>query len=528
MFAAAVSGEGPSFGGSRSAAGPADDDVAVVDAIESGDEVDGDYDEDADYDELESEFIASDDGDDEIDDGDSEDEGVRPRRVVSVDFDERRDGGAGRGDEGDDVGPSERYEWREVPVDGYARRKREEIPAVARDWQARPSSEGRGEGTSGCVASDAESILRGETLRLSHLVEKKERRRENEAIIEALADSRENNREQDMSEVTRIRLESDLLTLQAEVDRLRTSEAEARGERDGAFAERAASMAQVDELRARLRSFEAPAQVAHDNKDAKDGQSIDDDVLMEIVSRLPPKPQTRFKSVSKTWHSLVSSIILHSKPESPLSGLFIQMKASFRRTGSTHYLPIRDDDDETYTDPTFSFLPSHPPKCIVDSRDGFILLSSSPTNSRQNKYSLCNPVTRQWLSLPLPPIRVCRNSAGSLRVHVALVFDDPKYLSSREFKVIRFCSGPVIDMVTSAGGEDYNPLPHRGVDLCVDIYSSKTGQWAQSKASVKNRPTFYLLDWPPVLFDGAIYLSAAPQQVLRYLFKRLEFWLKDN
>ncbi|XXG47550.1 hypothetical protein AAC387_Pa02g2178 [Persea americana] len=94
-------------------------------------------------------------------------------------------------------------------------------------------------GTSGCVVSDAESILRGETLRLSHLVEKKdteivrpralltaerERHRENEAIIEALADSHESNREQDMSEVMRIRLEIDLLTLQAEVDRLRTSE----------------------------------------------------------------------------------------------------------------------------------------------------------------------------------------------------------------------------------------------------------------------------------------------------------------
>ncbi|XXG47551.1 hypothetical protein AAC387_Pa02g2178 [Persea americana] len=130
-------------------------------------------------------------------------------------------------------------------------------------------------GTSGCVVSDAESILRGETLRLSHLVEKKdteivrpralltaerERHRENEAIIEALADSHESNREQDMSEVMRIRLEIDLLTLQAEVDRLRTSEAEARGKCDGAFAERAASMAQVDKLRARLRSFEAPMQ----------------------------------------------------------------------------------------------------------------------------------------------------------------------------------------------------------------------------------------------------------------------------
>ena len=103
-----MTGEGPSSGRSRSTTGPIDDDVAVVDVIESDAEVDGDYDEDADYDELESEFIASDDGDDEIDDGDSEDEGVRPRRVVSAGFDEGSGGGASRGDEGDDVGPSER------------------------------------------------------------------------------------------------------------------------------------------------------------------------------------------------------------------------------------------------------------------------------------------------------------------------------------------------------------------------------------------------------------------------------------
>ncbi|XXG42038.1 hypothetical protein AAC387_Pa01g2389 [Persea americana] len=128
-----LAGEGPSSGRSRSTAGPTDDDVAVVDGIESDDEVDRGYDdagesEDADFDELESEFNASDDGDDEIDDGDSEDEGVRPRRVVSVGFDEGSSGGAGRGDEGNVAGPSKRYEWREVPVDGYARRKRVGIP----------------------------------------------------------------------------------------------------------------------------------------------------------------------------------------------------------------------------------------------------------------------------------------------------------------------------------------------------------------------------------------------------------------
>ncbi|XXG72974.1 hypothetical protein AAC387_Pa07g1960 [Persea americana] len=201
------SGEGPSSGGSRSAAGPADDDVAVVDAIESDDEVDGGYDEDADYDELEGEFIASDDGDDEIDDGDSEDEGVRPRRVVSAGFDEGSSGGAGRGDEGDDVGPSKRYEWREVPIDGYARRKR-----VGGDTGCSKALAGTsiirrtGRGDVWVRSVRCRSILRGETLRLSHLVEKKdtkivrlralvtaerERRRENEAIIEALADSHE-------------------------------------------------------------------------------------------------------------------------------------------------------------------------------------------------------------------------------------------------------------------------------------------------------------------------------------------------
>ncbi|XXG62317.1 hypothetical protein AAC387_Pa05g0694 [Persea americana] len=97
-------------------------------------------------------------------------------------------------------------------------------------------------GTSGGVASDGESILREKILRLSHLVEKKdtevtrlraslsaerERRGENEAIIEALAESHE---------------------------------AKARSKRDRVFAERVASAAHADELRAGLKSFEVPIQ----------------------------------------------------------------------------------------------------------------------------------------------------------------------------------------------------------------------------------------------------------------------------
>lgn len=49
----------------------------------------------------------SDDGDDKVDDGGSEDEGVRPRRVIAIDIDDGGNEDAGEGDEGDDAGPFE-------------------------------------------------------------------------------------------------------------------------------------------------------------------------------------------------------------------------------------------------------------------------------------------------------------------------------------------------------------------------------------------------------------------------------------
>ena len=82
-----MTGEGPFFGGSRSTGNPAYDDVVVVDTIESDEEVDRSDDdegesEDTDFNESEGEVVAFDGGDDEVDDGESEDEGVRPRRLV--------------------------------------------------------------------------------------------------------------------------------------------------------------------------------------------------------------------------------------------------------------------------------------------------------------------------------------------------------------------------------------------------------------------------------------------------------------
>ncbi|XXG73396.1 hypothetical protein AAC387_Pa07g2320 [Persea americana] len=265
------------------------------------------------------------------------------------------------------------------------------------------------------------------------------------------------------------------------------------------------------------------------------GDYIGDDLVIEILSRLPPKPLSRFKCVSKTWLQLASSIILHSQMNNPFSGFFIRLIYLCRysksiRYESIRYLPVGDDDDveNCCTDHTLSFLPSHPHTTILDSRHGFLLCSSfiknnnnnnNIQNNNNNYYYLCNPVTRQWLSITHPPHRASRNARyAKVNVNVALVFDDPSYDLSQKYRIFRFTSGLSLDMGPSAEYEaEEEDDDHPSVlDLCVDIYSSETGQWVKSKASFKRGPYFALLERPTVLLDGAIFLSGAPIYVLRF------------
>lgn len=53
--------------------------------------------------------------------------------------------------------------------------------------------------------------------------------------------------------------------------------------------------------------------------------------------------------------------------------------------------------------------------------------------------------------------------------------------------------------------------PHLG----VDIYSSKTGQWARCEC-----PLFSLIDRPSVLYEGAVYLLGNLRSVLRFDVKK--------
>ncbi|XXG73384.1 hypothetical protein AAC387_Pa07g2312 [Persea americana] len=261
-----------------------------------------------------------------------------------------------------------------------------------------------------------------------------------------------------------------------------------------------------------------------------DEPDIGDDIWIEILSRLHPKTLTRLKCTSKTWHRLASTVILLSQIKTPISGFFIRrVRLSTRKESIRyHHHPTATGQSSCCADYTLSFLPSHPHTTILDSRHGFLLCSSSSEDLRNNYY-ICNPVTRQWLCLPNPRNRIIGKVTYSCNHFVflsaTLVFDDgPSHVSSDQYKyrVVRFVLGSGIDIRDYEEGEDEQEKDmnnNGGQYLCIDIYSSETGHWTKSKASFKRGRFFYLLNRPSVLLDGAIYMLAAPQLLLRFHVK---------
>lgn len=224
--------------------------------------------------------------------------------------------------------------------------------------------------------------------------------------------------------------------------------------------------------------------------------NLSQDLLVEIFSRLPTKPLIRLKCVCKTWYHLISTVVY---PQRSVLGLFYKcLKKShfdhpseYHRCGQFHYIPMlngKGDDDANITDaPLLGFLPSHPNTRIVDCRNGLLLCSAK--NFRSYSYFICNPVTRQWASIPKQ-----QNDGEAIAALVFISTDSPHY------KVIKFYT-------TS------NFLRKTHLDL--DIYSSKTGRWVLSKVSV-NPAIVGALQRHNVFVNGALYLLSTVHQVLRF------------
>ncbi|WVZ62197.1 hypothetical protein U9M48_011970 [Paspalum notatum var. saurae] len=194
------------------------------------------------------------------------------------------------------------------------------------------------------------------------------------------------------------------------------------------------------------------------------GCHIPDDILLEILRRLPVKALCRFKCVSRAWLALAADCLRTVPPT--LQGLFYRDgKGPNRRHGffdlsgcSAAAPPV---------DPSFPFLPALPPETeqttLVDSCNGLLLLwrtgHPDPDALRRASlgYIVCNPATREWAAVPP------RSDVEKSEISITRIIFDPAAASPSRFDLVQFLF----------------ESPMNGGAFQVHTYSSESRAWTR-------------------------------------------------
>ncbi|XP_057804117.1 F-box protein At5g49610-like [Salvia miltiorrhiza] len=225
-----------------------------------------------------------------------------------------------------------------------------------------------------------------------------------------------------------------------------------------------------------------------------------DDIPMNILSRLSTKTLHLFKSVSKDWLNLISDrsfISLQLKRSEPVSGFYFQ--EVFQWTDDEYvdqcisYINVGVERVNVWCN-VLDFLPDN--VVVLSLNNGLLCCRTSFPNSHPMIY-VCNPLNKQWRSLMWP-----NNIAKDCSI--ALAFDpfrDPIDVST-DFKLVavsRIEEGYKQILVE----EDEEEEEEEEYSFFFDIYSSKTRSWRRSKECCKCNHE--LTKNRGVLADGILY-----------------------
>ncbi|XP_057477011.1 F-box protein At5g07610-like isoform X2 [Actinidia eriantha] len=199
-----------------------------------------------------------------------------------------------------------------------------------------------------------------------------------------------------------------------------------------------------------------------EHSSSADQVAANDDLVTEILIRLPVKSLMQFKSVSKRWLSLITKphfIRCRNPDPSYVSGLFFY--SSMRRLNpELIFIPLQNDKNPT--DNAYSTTFTTPPDAlsirILSSCYGLFCCSSYCHNT-DRQFHIINPTTNQFASLP----KLQDELQG-----LSLAFDPSR---SPHYKVV--CVWRTISVLST---KPYQSECH----FQIEIYSSETGSWRAS------------------------------------------------
>ncbi|KQK04835.1 uncharacterized protein LOC100828981 [Brachypodium distachyon] len=131
-----------------------------------------------------------------------------------------------------------------------------------------------------------------------------------------------------------------------------------------------------------------------DSQEVFSAASLPDDLVVEILSRLPLKTFCRFKCVCKAWLAFSSNPHYNQKlPKFP-TGFFHGGKGG----SAIQLVSLYPNDVEI--DGALKFLPHYKHLEFADCCNGLVLCKYRYTSSNICRFVVCNPATQEWRMLP--------------------------------------------------------------------------------------------------------------------------------
>ncbi|KAG0536514.1 hypothetical protein BDA96_03G070300 [Sorghum bicolor] len=227
---------------------------------------------------------------------------------------------------------------------------------------------------------------------------------------------------------------------------------------------------------------------------------LPDDILVDILSRLPIKSLCRCKLVSTRWRNLISHPEHSKKLAQTLAGFFYESYSKNRFPKLARHFTNVSRAIDPFIDPSLSFLPEYKSIDIKDSCNGLLLCHCwKHTDPATMDSVVCNPATEKWVVVP--------DSGWSSMVRITRLGFDPAV--SSHFHVFEFVSNDIWYM---DDGHNFD-----GAIVAVAVYSSKSGVWS---LNINNHLPIPLgefampQDSKGVFFNGILHLTTFYGMVL--------------
>uniref|UniRef100_A0A453GGI6 F-box domain-containing protein n=3 Tax=Aegilops tauschii subsp. strangulata TaxID=200361 RepID=A0A453GGI6_AEGTS len=238
---------------------------------------------------------------------------------------------------------------------------------------------------------------------------------------------------------------------------------------------------------------------------------LTDDILADIISRVPYKSTCCCQCVSTRWRDLISHREHQKKMPQSIAGFFHEGSNAFRSPRNARYFTNLSRQRYPLVDPSLSFLPDCERLDILDGCNGLLLchcwMAVDPMAFYY--YVVCNPTTGKWVAVPA--------TDGSSMVSVARLVFDPAV--SSHFQVFEF-----IDEQSRGIAEDELDADCCGRIEALAIYSSKTGAWKYQ--TVEHGPFVIPENSVSAFFNGILHLPAY-ECVVAVDVEGANWWLVD-